>query len=77
MDNGKHLVDGKTVPFTYNPAEMFGKVKRYLPLADGQVLDLTTINREGMEMEFHDRQRYYMWATAEMFVPTKRPQTVK
>ncbi len=61
----------------YDPLETLGDGLRYLVLSDGQVLDRTTVNRDGGEMHFNTKMVYYMWATAELFVPTKRPQVVK
>lgn len=66
----------------YDPNEQWfdGKWEmfRYLgPYSDGQVLDLTTINREGVDMHHNTRMLYYFWATAELFKPNKRPQAVK
>ena len=50
---------------------------RYMKLSGGQVLDKTTINRDGVEMGYHERKRWYEWATANIFVPFKYAQTVK
>ena len=66
----------------YDPNEQWfdGKCEmfRYLgPYSDGQVLDLTTINRDGVDMGWHELKRYSDWANAEIFVPMKRPQVVK
>ncbi|KKK63567.1 hypothetical protein LCGC14_2992970 [marine sediment metagenome] len=60
----------------YDPNEQWfdGKweMLRYLgPYSDGQVLDRTTVNRDGGEMGWHERKRYSDWATAELFVPIK------
>ncbi len=61
----------------YDPLETYGDGLRYMVLSDGQVLDLTTISREGVDMHHNTRKAYYAWATAEIFVPMKRPQVVK
>ena len=66
----------------YDPTEQWfdGKCERFRylgPYSDGQVLDLTTVNREGVDMHHNTRMLHYFWATAELFVPMKRPQVVK
>ena len=61
----------------YDPLETYGDWLRYIVLSDGQVLDLTTINREGVDMHHNTRMLHYFWATAEIFKPNKRPQVVK
>lgn len=62
----------------YDPCETFGSGElRYLKLSDGQALDKTTINRDGVKMGYHERKRWYDWATANIFVPFKYAQTVK
>lgn len=61
----------------YDPLETFGDGLRYMVLSDGQVLDRTTINRDGTDMHHNTRMSHYFWATAEIFKPNKSPQVVK